>query len=159
MAQTLQKWVITSFFALTSLLPNVIMVIILEARLNSKGLVARYNKDVRRNATVALGFEKGEIMKNAFVSMVLGIILCALVFLLSGCGYVVKADHFVDKLVVRVLTLGNEPEAMAQLGETEAEGRRRHLRARRINQRALMQDLDKLFLLDKPSKLTERKIP
>ena len=116
-------------------------------------------KNVRRNTTAVLGFKEGEVMKNAFVSTVLGIILCVLVLLLSGCGHVVRAQKAFDRLVVRIWTLGSESEAHAQLGETEAEGHRRHLRAGRINQQELMQDLDKLFLFDKPSRLTERKIP
>jgi len=46
-----------------------------------------------------------------------------------------------------------------QMGETAAEGRRRHQRALRINQQQMMADLDTLMLLDKPSKLTDKRIP
>ena len=46
-----------------------------------------------------------------------------------------------------------------QLGETAAEGRRRHQRVQRINQAELMADIDMMLLLDKPSKLTDRRIP
>jgi hypothetical protein len=46
-----------------------------------------------------------------------------------------------------------------QMGETAAEGRRRHLRNQRINQQQLMADLDRFMLLDKPSKLTDKRIP
>ena len=46
-----------------------------------------------------------------------------------------------------------------QMGETAAEGRRRHLRNQRINQQQLMADLDSFLLLDKPSKLTDKRIP
>ena len=46
-----------------------------------------------------------------------------------------------------------------QMGETAAEGRRRHLRNRRINQQQLMADLDTFWLVDKPSKLTDKRIP
>ncbi len=46
-----------------------------------------------------------------------------------------------------------------QLGETAAEGHRRHKRALRINRQEMMQDLDMLMLLDKPSKLTDKRIP
>ena len=46
-----------------------------------------------------------------------------------------------------------------QPGETAAEGRRRHQRALRINQQQMMADLDTLMLLDKPSKLTDKRIP
>ncbi|MHC4462771.1 MAG: hypothetical protein ACYS30_15285 [Planctomycetota bacterium] len=78
------------------------------------------------------------MMKNVSVfvcKLVLGIILCALVFLPYGCG------------------------SYAQLGETEAEARRRHLRTARINRQELAEDIDKALLLDKPSKLTDKRIP
>ena len=47
----------------------------------------------------------------------------------------------------------------AQPGETAAEGNRRHLRNARINQGELMADIDKFMLTDKPSKLTDKRIP
>jgi len=46
-----------------------------------------------------------------------------------------------------------------QLGETAAEGHRRHQRILRINRQELMADLDRALLLDKPSRLTDRRIP
>ena len=46
-----------------------------------------------------------------------------------------------------------------QPGETSAEGRRRHLRNERINQGELMADIDKFMLTDKPSKLSDKRIP
>ena len=46
-----------------------------------------------------------------------------------------------------------------QLGETMAEGHRRHKRTLRINRQEMMNDLDMLMLLDKPSKLTDKRIP
>ncbi len=46
-----------------------------------------------------------------------------------------------------------------QLGETAAEGRRRHERIARINRQEMMEDLDMLMLIDKPSKLTDKRIP
>ena len=45
-----------------------------------------------------------------------------------------------------------------QPGETLAEGRRRHIRTNRIRSQQLMQDLDAAWFLDKPSKLTDKKI-
>ena len=75
-------------------------------------------------------------MKSVSVYLViLGIFLYTLVFLSYGCG------------------------SYAQLGETEAEGRRRHLRNARINRQQLMEDIDKVMLMDKPSKLTDKRIP
>lgn len=46
-----------------------------------------------------------------------------------------------------------------QPGETAAEGNRRHLRNARINQGELMADIDKFMLSDKPSKLTDKRVP
>jgi hypothetical protein len=95
----------------------------------------------------------------AFDLLKVAFILAALVFLLTGCGYVMRAGNFAHRKLAYVWTLGSKPEAHAQLGETEAEGRRRHLRNQRINRRQLMADLDKALLLDKPSKLSDRRIP
>jgi hypothetical protein len=71
-------------------------------------------------------------MKKTSVSMILGIFLFALLFWLNGCS---------------------------QPGETTAEGSRRHDRNLRVNQQGLNQDLDKAFLFDKPSKLSDKRIP
>jgi len=46
-----------------------------------------------------------------------------------------------------------------QPGETAAEGRRRHLRNERIHQQELMADVDTFMLTDKPSKLTDKRMP
>ena len=73
-------------------------------------------------------------MKNVSLLTILGIILCAMIILLAGCGY------------------------FAQPGETLAEGRRRHLRNLSINQQNLIADIDMAMLADKPSKLSDRKI-
>ena len=64
----------------------------------------------------------------------LAIILCAFVFVLSGCS-------------------------TAQPGETVAEGNRRHIRNLRINNQEMMSDIDSFLLLEKPSKLSEKRIP
>jgi len=75
------------------------------------------------------------MMKSFFIcKVVLGVILCILVFLPYGCAF-------------------------DQLGETTTEGHRRHKRAYRINRQELMADIDKVLLLDKPSKLTDKRIP
>jgi hypothetical protein len=71
-------------------------------------------------------------MKKALVSVVLVIIVCSLVFELSGC---------------------------ARLGETEAEARIRHKRVARIRKQQLRADIDTVMLYDEPSKLTEKKMP
>jgi len=81
-------------------------------------------------------------MKNAFVSMILCIILGALIVGLSGCICIPPLGH-----------LGCE-----QAGETTAEGHRRHIRNARVNQENLNSDLDRALLIDEPSKATETRI-
>jgi hypothetical protein len=73
-------------------------------------------------------------------------------------------SFFVFKVVVAVIVfvfifLPSGCSSYEQMGETAAEGRRRHQRNHRINQQQLMADLDKFFLIDKPSKLTDKRIP
>lgn len=65
----------------------------------------------------------------------LTVILCGLILLLDGC------------------------RCCDQPGETTAEGRRRHERVLRINQQEMMTDIDRTLLLDRPSKLTDMRIP
>ena len=82
-----------------------------------------------------LGFKKGKMMKSIYFficKVTLVVFLCSLVWLSSGC---------------------------TQPGETMAEGHRRHKRNLRINQQELMQDVDTVLLLDKPSKLSDKRIP
>ena len=49
--------------------------------------------------------------------------------------------------------------SMSQLGETAAEGNRRHMRILRIYQPELVTDIDQVLFLDKPCTLTEKRIP
>lgn len=77
-------------------------------------------------------------MKNisSFIcNVILGITLYALICLPFGCGF------------------------WDQPGETWAEGDRRHQRVIRINRQEMMGDIDRAMLLDKPSKLTDKRIP
>ncbi|MFZ2149392.1 MAG: hypothetical protein WAV28_19445 [Sedimentisphaerales bacterium] len=67
--------------------------------------------------------------------VVLAIVLFVFVFLPCGC------------------------RSYEQMGETAAEGHRRHQRTLRINRQQMAADLDKLMLLDRPSKLTDKRIP
>ena len=64
-------------------------------------------------------------------------------------------------LVVALLVLVFMPFgcSFSQPGETAAEGHRRHQRVARINQQELMADIDKTLLIDKPNKLTDKRIP
>ena len=76
------------------------------------------------------------MMKSVTVcKIILVVVLCALFVVPLGC------------------------RSYDQLGETAAEGRRRHIRNLRINRQEMMADLDAVFLLDKPSRLTDKRIP
>ena len=86
----------------------------------------KYSRDGR--------ISKGKVMKNVSVLTILGIVLCALVFWLAGCGYT------------------------TQSGETAVEGQRRHLRNLSVNQQSLMSDIDRAMLFDRPTKLTDKRI-
>lgn len=78
---------------------------------------------------------KEEMMKSASLSKVLlAVILGVLLLLPLACN-------------------------TAQLGETEADGSRRHRRVFRINQSELMADIDRTMLWDEPSRLTDKRIP
>ncbi len=75
-------------------------------------------------------------MKSVSVCKVIAVlVLCALFLVPLGC------------------------KSYDQLGETAAEGSRRHKRTLRINHQEMMAYLDAVFLLDKPSKLTDKRIP
>ena len=84
-----------------------------------------------------LNFVEEKVMRNikksSKLGMILGIILCVLVFLPCGCG--------------------------RQLGETNAEARRRHIRNDRIAGDAMRADFDSIMLWDTPTGLTEKRIP
>lgn len=83
-----------------------------------------------------LCLKEGMMMKSVSIyRVILSIILCVLVFLPLGCG------------------------SWAQPGETAAEARRRHKRVLSVNRREMMADIDKLLLLDRPSRLTDKRIP
>ena len=72
---------------------------------------------------------------SAFVcKVILAVFLSALVFLPFSCS-------------------------SSQLGETTAEGNRRHHRVLRIDQQELMEDADEAVLLDQPSRLSDKRIP
>jgi hypothetical protein len=49
--------------------------------------------------------------------------------------------------------------SMEQLGESSAEGNRRHIRILRLSQPELVTDIDQVLFLDRPNRLTERRIP
>lgn len=66
--------------------------------------------------------------------MILGVVLCVLVFASYGCGL------------------------LAQPGETAAEGHRRHLRNLAVNQQNLVAEIDRALLFDKPSTTAPKRV-
>jgi hypothetical protein len=77
------------------------------------------------------------MMKSVSVSVcnvILAVALLVLVFMPFGCS------------------------SFSQPGETAAEGHRRHLRTARINQQETMADIDKVIMLDRSSRLTEKRL-
>lgn len=46
-----------------------------------------------------------------------------------------------------------------QMGETAAEGHRRHIRLIRLQKQQMMEDIDAFLMLDKPSVRAERTLP
>ncbi|MBP8910101.1 MAG: hypothetical protein KBI32_01195 [Phycisphaerae bacterium] len=62
------------------------------------------------------------------------VFMCTLVTWLAGCG-------------------------SGQPGETRAEVSRRHDRIQRLNASMMRSDMDKALLLDRPSRLTDKRIP
>lgn len=71
---------------------------------------------------------------SSLCKVILGLMFAVLVFLPFGCK-------------------------SSQPGETGAEVNRRHDRVARIDGEEMRSDIDKFFLLDKPSKLTDKRIP
>jgi len=74
--------------------------------------------------------------------------------------FIIKAILTVIVFVFVLLPSGCcDCKSYEQMGETAAEGHRRHIRNSRLNQQQLMADLDAFMLVDKPSKLTDKRIP
>ena len=100
-------------------------------------------------------------MKSASMlvcKVMLGVILCALAFGLSGCRAPVKLADNLEKAAAD-LAMSGTGDQFALPGETEAEGRRRRARIKRINRQEMIEDIEKALLMDKPSKLTDKRIP
>ena len=94
-------------------------------------------------------------MKKAM--LILGILLFCLVLAVSGCRYPIKAVDFVADVGEEIVFLG-DGEELAPIGETEAERRARWERIERIYFQQIMEDDDSFWLLDKPSKLSDKYI-
>ena len=60
-------------------------------------------------------------------------------------------------LVSFALTLGGC--AKEQMGETVAEGHRRHVRLMRLQKQQMVEDIDAFFMLERPTRTCERTIP
>jgi len=90
-----------------------------------------------------IGYKRGKVMRNS----------------IAGAGFAARCSKWVLAFVLCLLTVAMFGcTCYDQPGETLAEGRRRHIRTNRIRSQQLMQDLDAALLLDRPSKLTDKKI-
>ncbi|MHC4130531.1 MAG: hypothetical protein ACYSSP_01095 [Planctomycetota bacterium] len=72
------------------------------------------------------------MMRRSLVIVVLSVALLSFLLCLFGCS---------------------------QPGETMAEGSRRHERVLSINEKQMMEDIDRALLLHEPSKLSEKRVP
>jgi hypothetical protein len=86
------------------------------------------------------------------------ILVLALGLTVSGCRYPVRAAKWVDHKIEDLVYLG-EGDEFAHPGETEAEVRRRHERASRLNDQMRRSDIDMALMRDRPSMLTDRRLP
>lgn len=104
------------------------------------------------------GSRPSQVGSLVFSFSTLTIALCALAICLSGCRYPVKALDFADDSLTNLAYLG-EGEEFARPGMTEAEARRRDQRVRRLNRQMLMSDIDTVLMLDRPSRLSDKRLP
>jgi hypothetical protein len=84
--------------------------------------------------------------------------LVVMILLAGGCRYPLRGASWVDKKADDLAYLG-EGDEFAQPGLTEAEVRRKHERAERLDWQMMWSDLDRALMLDRPSRLTDRRIP
>ena len=82
---------------------------------------------------MAVGNRKQKVMGLTLRALALAFVLCALMLLPCGCG--------------------------GHPGETAAEANRRHKRILRVNGEELRSDVDRVLLLDRPSQLSDRRLP
>ncbi len=80
-------------------------------------------------------------MRNHFAVGLLGVFILMLSLVLTGCNQNGKGQFF------------------SQPGKTAKEGKRDQIRTLNVNNQELMQDLNRTFLIDKPSKLNQMSIP
>jgi len=82
---------------------------------------------------VAVGNRKQKAMGLTLRVLALAFVLGALMLLPCGCG--------------------------GRPGETAAEANRRHKRILRVNAEAMRADIDRVWLMDRPSHLSDRRLP
>ncbi len=74
-------------------------------------------------------------------------------------GQIMKKRIILTVTCIAISVLGLSFSGCTQPGETRAEGKRRHKRLVRINMQNFNKDVDYLFHTDKPSGLTDKRIP
>lgn len=83
------------------------------------------------------------MMKKVGVLVILGVVLCGLLVSVSGCKCFPAFWH----------------KGCEQMGESQAQGRRRHIDTARIHRQQLNEEIDEFFMIDEPSRLTEKRLP
>ncbi len=79
---------------------------------------------------------------------------------MKSIGHLGKISNLVTSLfLLAVLLVASGCGSYAQPGETAAERSRRHRRILRVNHSQMMDDIDKLLNLDRPSRLSDRRLP
>jgi len=98
---------------------------------------AAYDNILQKGETmksvVALGSRKQKVGGLSLRALALGFVLGVLVLLPCGCG--------------------------SHMGETSAEVNRRHKRVLRVNTQEMLGDIDMALMLDRPSHLTDKRLP
>jgi len=79
---------------------------------------------------------------------------------MKSIGHLSKISTLVTSLLLLTLILvASGCSSYHQPGETAAERSRRHKRILRVNHSQMMQDIDRVLNLDRPSRLTDRRLP
>ncbi len=122
---------------------------VVSVRPKCKGAGYPAQKSLSQEPGQHIGFQEGDMMKSmkkikseksevrafAFCLFTFASVLCSLIFMLCGCG------------------LGGPP------GETVKEADRKHKRNLRVNRQEMVADMEKVLLIDKPSRLNDKRIP
>ncbi|HIJ71294.1 MAG TPA: hypothetical protein HPP87_08020 [Planctomycetes bacterium] len=94
-------------------------------------------------------------MKKA--KFILSVLLFCLFVAVGGCRYPIKGADFAGDVVEEAVFFG-EGQELAPFSETEAQRRARWERVERIAFQQIMEDWDSFWLVEKPSRLSDKYI-